>query len=84
MPPVTAGRGGRVTLAVRDGMLRVAVADEGRGFDPAIARQGGLGLAGMRERGVLLGGHLRVETAPGEGTRVALDVPLATMGHDPA
>lgn len=74
----------RVTLAVRDGMLRVAVADEGRGFDPAIGRQSGLGLAGMRERAVLLGGHLRVESAPGEGTRVVLDVPLATGHRDRA
>ncbi len=73
-----------VTLAVRDGVLRVAVADEGGGFDPAIGRQSGLGLTGMRERAVLLGGHLRVETAPGEGTRVVLEVPLATRRRDRA
>jgi len=73
-----------VTLAVRDDILRVAVADEGGGFDPAIRRQSGLGLAGMRERAVLLGGHLRVDTAVGEGTRVVLEVPLAPKRRDRA
>jgi len=66
----------RVVLAAKDGVLRVVVDDEGHGFDPADVRETGLGLAGMRERAALLGAHLRVESAPGRGTRVALEVPL--------
>jgi signal transduction histidine kinase len=66
----------RVMLATKDGVLRVVVDDAGQGFDPADVRETGLGLAGMRERAALLGAHLRVESAPGQGTRVALEVPL--------
>lgn len=69
-------REARVALAAADGALRIVVADPGRGFDPTIGHQNGLGLAGMRERAVLLGGHLGIESAPGNGTRVVLEVPL--------
>lgn len=58
--------------------LRIVVDDAGRGFEPAVGRQGGLGLIGMRERAVLLGARLSIESAPGRGTRVALDVPIGT------
>lgn len=66
----------QVGLATSPGLLRVIVADNGRGFDPAVGRQAGLGLIGMRERAVLLGGDLRIDSAPGSGTRVVLEVPL--------
>lgn len=56
--------------------LRIVVSDTGRGFDPGLGRQGGLGLMGMNERAVLLGARLSIESALGRGTRVALDVPL--------
>jgi len=56
--------------------LRIVVSDAGRGFDPGLGRQGGLGLMGMNERAVLLGARLSIESALGRGTRVALDVPL--------
>ncbi len=66
----------QVTLARSAGLLRVVVADNGRGFDPAVGHQSGLGLVGMRERAVLLGGTLHIDSAPGNGTRVVLEVPL--------
>ena len=66
----------QVALATSPGLLRVVVADNGRGFDPAVGHQSGLGLVGMRERAVLLGGTLRIDSAPGNGTRVVLEVPL--------
>jgi signal transduction histidine kinase len=65
-----------VSLAVRDDVLRVVVEDAGRGFDPASVRDGGLGLAGIRERTALLGGRVTIESAPGAGTRLALLVPV--------
>jgi two-component system, NarL family, sensor histidine kinase DevS len=57
------------------GRLRLVVEDEGRGFDPAAATAR-LGLAGIRERVELLGGQLRIESSPGAGTAVIVDLVL--------
>lgn len=70
-----------VTLAVADGTVRLAVADDGAGFDPAGARRGGgLGLASIEERARLLGGRSRVRSAPGAGTEIEVTVPLPAAG----
>ena len=52
------------------------VADDGVGFDPVVARKqgGGLGLRGMEERVSRLGGKLILDSAPGDGTRVRVEV----------
>jgi signal transduction histidine kinase len=59
--------------------LGVQIEDGGTGFDPeaALAARATTGLAGMRERAVLLGGQLTVESAPGAGTYVTAELPLA-------
>jgi two-component system NarL family sensor kinase len=54
--------------------VRLAIQDDGRGFDPRAASRG-FGLIGMRERAYLLGGALEVDSAPGRGTRIGLRVP---------
>ncbi len=59
------------------GRLWLRVRDDGVGFDPHAAFPGHLGHTSMRERLGALGGHLRLASAPGEGTTVELDVPLA-------
>ena len=59
------GGDGRVTLTVRDA---------GRGFDLA-EHAGGTGLRGMRERAVLIGASLDIESRPGHGTTVRLRLP---------
>lgn len=68
----------QIGLGVQAGMLRLSVADDGRGFDAARlqppTRQGGWGLMIMRERAESAGGRLRVETAPGQGTCVVVEV----------
>ena len=68
----------RVQLSTSDKGLRLVVTDDGRGFDPddpsATARRR-LGLASMRERATAVGGRLRVESRPGRGTTVRLEVP---------
>jgi signal transduction histidine kinase len=66
-----------ITLALAD-PLRLTVADDGAGFDlPAAVRSSRrLGLTSMRERAQALGGTLHVDTAPGAGTTVTLEVPL--------
>ena len=70
-----------VWIGARDGRLSVVVADAGRGFDPAVAVEPGIGLAGMYERAELLGGRLAIQSAPGRGTRVSLDLPLRAAAH---
>ena len=59
-----------------DGALLVSITDNGRGFDPDTAREDGLGLLGMEERARLIGGQLRITSAPSEGTLVELRLPL--------
>jgi signal transduction histidine kinase len=62
-----------VSVAIADGELRIAVADDGQGFDPG-APAGGFGLVGMRERIDLAGGSLAIE--PNDpGTRVEVALP---------
>jgi signal transduction histidine kinase len=56
--------------------VAAVVEDDGRGFDPATAREDGLGLVGMRERLALIGGRLRIESAAGAGATLVAEVPL--------
>ncbi len=55
--------------------LVLEIRDDGRGFEPTAA-SGTLGLAGMRERAEQLEGRFHIETAPGAGTRIVVEVPL--------
>jgi two-component system, NarL family, sensor histidine kinase DegS len=59
--------------------LKVEIGDDGVGFDstqPPRAAPRSLGLTTMRERAEVLGGTLRVDSEPGRGTRVVLEVPV--------
>ena len=66
-----------VELDTRGDPIRLVVADDGDGFDLAATLRASrrLGLVSMRERAEALGGVLHVDTAPGSGTRVVLEVP---------
>lgn len=60
--------------------IRVTVTDDGRGFRPpadpeVLVRRRKLGVLGMRERAELIKGALAIESAPGHGTRIVLQVP---------
>ncbi|HKX30280.1 MAG TPA: ATP-binding protein [Blastocatellia bacterium] len=64
-----------VILESRGGQIILIIEDDGVGFDPqaqadADAAAKGLGLVGMRERAMLAGGTLEVESSPGQGTTV--------------
>ncbi|WP_370150202.1 sensor histidine kinase [Streptacidiphilus sp. EB129] len=71
-----------VTLSYLDDQVTLDVYDDGRGFDPDAGPAAGrprFGLHGMRERIAELGGALTVESAPGEGTAVAVSLPLTAL-----
>jgi PAS domain S-box-containing protein len=68
----------RVAATRSDGHSIVVVSDEGAGFDAAGREKSsdGFGLAHMRQRVELIGGRMEVRSAPGEGTRVEISVPV--------
>ncbi len=51
------------------------VADDGSGFDPQAAHGKGFGMRSMRERAAALGGHVVIQSTPGKGTRVIIELP---------
>jgi signal transduction histidine kinase len=67
-----------VSLEAENGSVQLRINDDGVGFDPAVAAkllsEGHFGLAGMRERVEMVGGHLSVDSAPGKGTSVAVEM----------
>jgi signal transduction histidine kinase len=73
-------RATRVDLSVEaaDGKVCCGIRDNGVGMPPTVGgRQiGGIGLIGMRERLVPLGGTLRIDSAPGAGTEIRATIPL--------
>lgn len=69
-----------VRAHVVDGRLRVEVVDDGTGFTPADP-QVGRGLDNIRDRARALDAHLEVDSAPGEGARVAITVPVEGEGR---
>jgi signal transduction histidine kinase len=71
----------RIDVAERDGCVEIAVSDDGRGFDASVANGKGFGLTGMRERVVLAGGELEIESSPG-GTTVRAKLPVRRRAID--
>ncbi|MEV1004426.1 sensor histidine kinase [Nonomuraea sp. NPDC050202] len=69
---------GRIVLQREEPMLRVLIADDGKGL-PA-SHRAGVGLGSMRERAAELGGICVVTGEPGAGTRVEVMLPLLTTG----
>lgn len=64
-----------VILTVRNDKLIVMVEDDGQGFDPEkVPETGHLGVFGMRERAEMIGGQLVIESKPGKGTTVIVEV----------
>lgn len=72
-----------VLLNRRNGCLVLTVEDNGIGFNPdQPANENRLGLFGMRERVEMLGGKLIVESAPGKGTMISVEVPYGDARLD--
>jgi signal transduction histidine kinase len=64
-----------VVLTRKGDRVVAVIEDDGRGFDPTDTRDERLGLLGMRERITLVNGKLSVESRPGEGTTIVVEVP---------
>ena len=80
-----------VNLTQRDAFVKLAIHDDGIGFDPAPhpspgKGKGGLGLLGMRERATYVGGTLRIKSALRAGTKIEVRIPMpliATVANRP-
>jgi signal transduction histidine kinase len=63
-----------ISLTRKNGAVAAVIEDDGRGFEPETIGDG-LGLVGIRERVALVGGRVAIESAPGAGTTIAIEVP---------
>ena len=71
----------QITIKEKSGRLQITIEDNGRGIlstkeGNSRRNLGGLGLSTMEERAIILGGKLRVTNNDGQGTTVALEVPI--------
>jgi PAS domain S-box-containing protein len=66
-----------VRLERQGACVVLSVRDDGKGFTPDSARkEGSFGLTGLRERAYLLGGEVRIESSPGQGTEIHFRIDL--------
>ncbi|MGH2544901.1 MAG: ATP-binding protein [Ardenticatenaceae bacterium] len=69
-----------VILAYEAANVRLNVRDDGCGFAPSetsdLAQQGSFGLMGIRERAKLFGGRVEIQSTPGEGTEIEINLPF--------
>lgn len=73
-----------IVLAESDGMLILEVQDNGRGISPEdLESKRTLGILGMRERVLPWHGSVRLDGAPGRGTRVTVTLPLQSIPEMP-
>jgi len=71
----------RITLETTPDALHLLVQDDGCGFSPGGMRKPqSLGLLGLRERAELLGGDVAIDSAPGHGTCIRVQIPLRKAG----
>ena len=66
----------RVQLTGKTDCVRVEVRDQGVGFDPNAVQESCFGLEGIRERARLFGGRATIDSKPGKGTLVKVELPL--------
>ncbi len=67
-----------VDLRIRGGRLEMEIRDNGTGFIPDAVADGGHGLQSMKRRAAAVGGCLGLDSRPGQGTRILLQVPLTS------
>jgi len=74
----------RVELTQRGNTIRLEISDWGSGFDLAKVRPRRFGLAGIRERAGLFGGEAIIDSAPGRGTQITVELPVVEGTPDDA
>ena len=67
-----------VVVVARAGSVRTIIEDDGAGFTPDAVREGALGLVGIRERATLLAGRLEIQSRPGAGTTILIELPRSS------
>jgi two-component system sensor histidine kinase UhpB len=67
----------RIALEAQDGVVVLSVSDDGRGM-PSAGTSAGSGIQGMRERALLVGASLQIDSEPAGGTRLRLVVPVGS------
>lgn len=72
-----------ISLAITDDIILLSISDDGRGFDPEELNarkfdklKGGFGLEGIKERVELVRGLMKIDSAPGKGTILTMNIPL--------
>jgi len=71
-----------IRLVQVDNRIQLEIRDWGVGFNPADVQQKRLGLQGIRERARLMHGWAAIDSSPGEGTRIFVDLPMAGVPHE--
>jgi signal transduction histidine kinase len=76
-----------VVIKKRADVISLSIRDNGQGFDPSLKPSSeshdlGYGLSGIGERVRILGGTLLIDSRPGEGTTVTVEVPIPQRRHD--
>jgi PAS domain S-box-containing protein len=69
----------RIILKKNSKVITLIIEDKGSGFTPGLYRKDASGLVGMRERARMVGGVLKLETAPGKGTKLSVEIPLKSV-----
>ena len=72
----------RIFLKQAGDRLDVSVEDEGCGFDPQAVSSSRFGLRGIMERARLLGGQATIQSRPGQGTRISVELPVVERGPE--
>ncbi|WP_101843021.1 sensor histidine kinase [Halobacillus sp. Marseille-P3879] len=65
-----------VKVELRNEKTRIVIKDDGKGFDPEVKKDKSFGLMGMRERVDMVNGELHIQSSPGQGTIVTIELPL--------
>ena len=75
----------RIDIRKTEQAVTLAISDNGCGFSlsdaPPQPDKGGFGLTGLSERARLLGGQFKIQSSPGRGTVVNVEIPLKALNH---
>jgi len=71
-----------ISMKVESGNYLLEIGDNGKGFDYKSPREvNSLGLIGIQERAIMLGGEAKISSTQGKGTLIQVRIPVSTAGH---